>query len=209
MKLHIGISGIIGAGKTTMAASVGEVLGSPIYYEPVIDNEYLADFYSNMERYAFNMQIYLLNKRFKQQQKLIWSDEGGVQDRTIYEDSIFARMLYESGMMDKRDYDTYTELFNNMSNFMKKPDIIVHLDITPEESLWRIKQRGRECEKNVTIEYLISLKNAYDLFLSEISSHIRVIRIDWNDRNPNIELTAQIIKQKCESMKSIETVHLY
>jgi len=92
----------------------------PVYYEDVIDmtNSYMDAFYKDMARYSFPLQIHLLNKRFRQHQQIIWQGKGGVQDRTIYEDSIFARMLCESGLMDKRDFDTYSELFSNMSNFM-------------------------------------------------------------------------------------------
>lgn len=154
------------------------------------------------------MQIYLLNRRFEQQQKLIWSGGGGVQDRSIYEDTIFAKMLYESNLMSERDYRTYKKLFHNMSNFMKKPDIIIHLDISPEDSLKRIHSRGRECEKGITLEYLTCLKNAYESFLDEISSHIRVIRVNWTSEEPDIDLVSEMIKLKCESMKSIETVTL-
>lgn len=131
--LFIGISGLIGAGKSTLATALAKELNLPVYYEPVIDNEYLADFYQDMEKYSFQLQVYLLNKRFKQQQQIIWEGKGGVQDRTIYEDSVFARMLRDSGHMDERDFRTYMELFSNMSNFMKKPNVIVHLDVSPEE----------------------------------------------------------------------------
>merc|ERR1712146_340258 len=103
------------------------------------------------------MQIFLLNKRFRQQQQIVWQGSGGVQDRTIYEDSIFARMLRDSGHMDERDFKTYMELFQNMANFMKKPNIIVHLDLTPEESYRRIQLRKRECESGIPVEYLKAL----------------------------------------------------
>lgn len=120
-----------GAGKTTLATALAKTLNLPVYYEPVIDNEYLADFYQNPAKYSFALQvdsscvsiynirqIFLLNKRFRQQQQIIWQGKGGVQDRTIYEDSVFARMLWKSGLMEERDYRTYIELFGNMSNFM-------------------------------------------------------------------------------------------
>ncbi len=87
------------------------------------------------------VQVYLLNKRFKQQQEIVWRGKGGVQDRTIYEDSVFARMLRDAGLMEQRDYATYLSLFQHMSNFMKKPNLIVHLDVSPEESLRRIQMR--------------------------------------------------------------------
>ena len=105
--VFIGISGLIGAGKSTLATALAKELNLPVYYEPVVDNVYLKDFYEDMAKYSFPLQIYLLNKRFRQQQQIIWEGKGGVQDRTIYEDSVFARMLRDSGAMDERDYQTY------------------------------------------------------------------------------------------------------
>jgi deoxyadenosine kinase len=116
----IGISGLIGAGKTTLAKELGKVLNLPVYYEPIVENEYLEDFYRDMKRYSFSFQIYLLNCRFRQHQQVLWNGTGGIQDRTLYEDSIFAKVLYEDGNMEEREYKTYLNLFRNMSNFMKK-----------------------------------------------------------------------------------------
>lgn len=90
---------MIGAGKSTLAKSLAEKLKLPVYYEPVTDNEYLQDFYGDIKKYSFAMQVYLLNRRFQQQQQIVWQGAGGVQDRTIYEDSVFARMLRNSGLM--------------------------------------------------------------------------------------------------------------
>ena len=98
----IGISGLIGAGKTTLARELGKVLNLPVYYEPIIENEYLEDFYKDMKRYSFSFQIYLLNCRFRQHQQVLWNGTGGIQDRTLYEDSIFAKVLYEEGNMEER-----------------------------------------------------------------------------------------------------------
>ncbi len=152
--MFIGISGLIGAGKTTLATALAKVLGLPVYYEPVIDNEYLEDYYRDMDKYAFPLQVYLLNRRFKQHQQIVWGGHGGVQDRLIYEDTVFAKMLCRQGHMDERDYRTYISLFSNMSSFMKKPNIIVHLDVSPEESLRRIHMRSRGCESGIKLEFL-------------------------------------------------------
>ena len=103
-----------------------------------------------------------------------------VQDRTIYEDSVFASMLYQSGQMEERDYATYRELFSSMSNFMRRPNLIVHLDLTPEESMKRINERNRGCESGISIEYLTALYNAYETFISEISRIIPVIKVDYS-----------------------------
>ena len=152
--VFIGISGLIGAGKTTLATALAKVLNLPVYYEPVADNIYLADYYKDMSKYAFGLQVYLLNRRFKQHQQIVWQGHGGVQDRTIYEDAVFAKMLCRAGHLEERDYQTYISLFNNMSNFMKKPNIIVHLDVSPEESLRRVHMRERGCESGMTLEFL-------------------------------------------------------
>jgi len=175
--IFITISGVLGAGKSTLATALAKKLDLPVYYEPVKDNVYLEDFYKDIKKHAFPMQIYLLNARFRQQQEIIWGGKGGVQDRSIYEDSIFAKMLYESGNMDKRDYETYVSLFQNMSNFMKKPNIIVHLDVSPEESMNRIKLRNRSCEAGISLEYLQSLHRGYEEFLQDISKVIPVIKV--------------------------------
>ena len=201
----IGISGLIGAGKTTLARELGKVLNLPVYYEPVVENEYLEDFYRDMKRYSFSFQIYLLNCRFRQHQQVLWNGTGGIQDRTLYEDSIFAKVLYEEGNMEEREYKTYLNLFRNMSNFMKKNTLIVHLDCKPEESLRRIKMRARGCEVGITVDYLTKLYNAYEEFLKEISKVIPVIRVNYSEFKTAEEM-AQIIKREYDSMHNIKNV---
>ena len=180
-KAFIGIAGIIGAGKTTLATALAHHLGLDVHYEPVTDNEYLADFYRETKRYSFAMQIYLLNRRFQQHQEIIWRGRGGVQDRTIYEDAIFARTLRDMDLMDPRDYETYVTLFRNLSNFMCRPNVIIYLDVTPEKSMERIKARDRGVESGITVEYLTRLYNNYEDFLREISRLIPVLRVRWDE----------------------------
>jgi deoxyadenosine kinase len=201
----IGISGLIGAGKTTLARELGKVLNLPVYYEPIVENEYLEDFYRDMKRYSFSFQIYLLNCRFRQHQQVLWNGTGGIQDRTLYEDSIFAKVLYEDGNMEEREYKTYLNLFRNMSNFMKKNTLIVHLDVKPEESLRRIKLRARGCETGITVDYLTKLYNAYEEFLKEISKVIPVIRVNYS-KFKTAEEMAQIIKREYDNMHNIKNV---
>jgi len=177
--LFIGIAGMIGAGKSTLAAALGEHLKIDVYYEPVEDNAYLADFYRDTARYSFAMQIYLLNRRFQQHQEIIWRGRPAVQDRTIYEDSIFAKMLAQTGLMERRDYETYVGLFRNMSNFMCKPNLIVYLDVKPEVSLERIKARNRKVESVVGLPYLRALYHGYEEFIADISRVIPVINVDY------------------------------
>lgn len=179
--LFIGIAGLIGAGKTTLATALGEHLGLPVYYEPVADNEYLADFYRDTRRYAFATQIYLLNRRFQQHQEIIWRGGGAVQDRTIYEDAVFAKTLVDQDLLEERDYRTYLDLFKHMSNFMCRPNLIVYLDLTPESSLARVEERNRGVESGITLGYLQALHREYERFISEISRTIPVIRVNWEE----------------------------
>jgi len=157
----VAISGLIGAGKTTLAEGLArrlrpfflkiDILSAklsidlPVYHEPVADNPYLADFYRDMKTYGFAMQVFLLNERFKQHQEIFARNAGGVQDRTIYEDTIFARVLHDQGNMSDRDYATYLDLFSNFLRFLCKPTCIIHIDVAPEESLRRIMERSGKC----------------------------------------------------------------
>ena len=158
-----------------------------------------------MKRYSFSFQIYLLNCRFRQHQQVLWNGTGGIQDRTLYEDSIFAKVLFEEGNMEEREYKTYLNLFRNMSNFMKKNTLIVHLDCKPEESLRRIKMRARGCEVGITVDYLTKLYNGYEEFLKEISKVIPVIRVNYSEFKTAEEM-AQIIKREYDSMHNIKNV---
>lgn len=203
--IFIGIAGMIGAGKSTLAAALGGHLGIDTYYEPVADNEYLADFYRDTARsienprastgVAFAMQVYLLNRRFQQHQEIIWRGRSAVQDRTIYEDSIFAKMLAKTGLMDERDYRTYVQLFRNMSNFMCKPSVIIYLDVSPEASAERIRMRSRDVEAKIELGYLRALHEGYEEFVESISRVIPVIRVDY-ERFATAEEMAEVIKRE-------------
>lgn len=190
--LFIGIAGLIGAGKTTLATTLGDHLDLPVYFEPVGDNEYLSDFYRDTARYAFATQIYLLNRRFQQHQEIIWRGGGGVQDRTIYEDAVFAKTLVEQGLMEERDYRNYLQLFRHMSNFMCRPNVIIYLDLSPESSMKRIQQRSRDVESGISMDYLRSLHRHYEEFIRDISRAIPVIRVDWERYGSAEEMAAFI-----------------
>ncbi|MEE2901937.1 MAG: deoxynucleoside kinase [Myxococcota bacterium] len=193
--LFIGIAGLIGAGKSTLATAISEHTSIPVYYEPVKDNEYLSDFYRDTKQYAFATQIYLLNRRFQQHQEIIWKGGGAVQDRTIYEDAIFAKTLVNLGLMDERDYRTYLSLFKNMSNFMCRPNIIVYLDISPETSMARIKERSRDVESEISLDYLKMLQSEYEVFIEEIARTIPVIRVSWEKYHDANEM-AEVIERE-------------
>lgn len=193
--LFIGIAGLIGAGKTTLATALGQHLGLPVYYEPVAENEYLADFYRDTARYSFATQIYLLNRRFQQHQEIIWRGGGAVQDRTIYEDAVFAKTLVDQRLMDERDYRTYLDLFKHMSNFMCRPHLIVYLDLSPTSSLERVHERNRDVETGITLEYLAALHKEYEEFIADISRRIPVIRVNWEQYRDADEIASVIERE--------------
>ncbi|MDY0063341.1 MAG: deoxynucleoside kinase [Myxococcota bacterium] len=203
--LFIGIAGMIGAGKSTLAKALGEHMGLDVHYEPVADNEYLADFYRDTPRYSFAMQIYLLNRRFQQHQEIIWRGRPAIQDRTIYEDAVFAKMLSDTGLMDPRDYRTYLQLFRHMSNFMCRPNIIIYLDVDPETSMSRIKERSRGVESGISLAYLTALYREYETFVQDISRTVPVIRVSWKEYRDAEEM-AGVIKREYLDHSFLRTV---
>ncbi len=178
-QIIIGVAGIIGVGKTTLTRDLAARLGFDEVKEPVQDNPYLPLFYKDMKKFGFAMQVFLLNKRFKHHQASVWGTKSAVFDRSIYEDVIFAKMLHEGGNMSDLDFETYCELFSNMTNFLHRPDVIIYLDASPEIALTRIKERGRECEQGLPLEYLKDLRAGYEDWISDVEGRIPVVRIDW------------------------------
>jgi len=172
-----------------------------------IHGDVLNLFYSDQKKYAFSLQLDFLVKRFTQQQQIAWSDENTIQDRSIYEDMIFANMFKKIGWIMDIDYKIYKELFRMMSKSMRHPNVILYLDVDPKIALERIQKRGRDMEKDITPEYLESLKQEYDLFMDKISKTHYVIKIDWNDFQ-KVELIAHEIASKLKSVRHIEQLNL-
>lgn len=206
-KAFIGTAGLIGVGKTTLTNALGAHLGLDVYHEPLEDNVYLEEFYADTARWSFAMQVYLLNRRFQQHQEIIWRGRGAVQDRTIYEDSIFAKVLVDMGLMHPRDYQTYLDLYKNLSNFMCRPTAIVYLHATPEACHARIAQRGRAFERVVSLDYLQRLYAAYEDFVLDISRTIPVIRVDW-ERYGDVEALANAITDEVTRVRYLRDVKL-
>lgn len=179
--MHIAIIGNIGAGKTTLTQMLGEHYKWEVMYEAVEGNPYLADFYADMERWAFNLQIYFLNNRFAQVQKIRSTTYSTIiQDRTIYEDAfIFARNLYESKIMTERDYQTYLLLFQSIINTVSQPDLLIYLKADIPKLVSQIKKRGRDFEAEISVDYLTSLNGYYDDFVKNYD-HGRLLEIDVN-----------------------------
>jgi deoxyadenosine/deoxycytidine kinase len=200
------LAGLIGSGKTNLSEKLGKVFNLPVLYERVVNNIYLESFYLNMKAYSFKFQIYLLKERIKLHQQLIWNGSGGIMDRSIYEDDLFCRVLVKSGMMENRDYECYVDMVETCFNFMRKPTLLIYLDVKPEEALRRIKLRGRECEKDITLEYLTNLYIEYQSFIKRISKTVNVISVDWSEFQNEEEVAKKIWEEyaKIENIRVIK-----
>jgi len=164
--LHIAVAGNIGAGKTTLVNRLSSHFGWKAQYEAVDNNPYLEDFYADMARYSFPLQIYFLNSRFEQIREIRSQDENVIQDRTIYEDAfIFALNLRDSGKMTPRDYDNYRRLFDSMSDVIDPPDLLIYLRASIPTLIERIGRRGREYESGLSIGYLEDLNKKYEQWI--------------------------------------------
>ena len=180
----IGVAGNIGVGKTTFTSFVAKEFGLNEIYESVADNPYLSDFYSDMNRWSFNLQIYFLHHRFGGVNQMVESNKAGfIQDRTIYEDvEIFSKNLYKLGHMDSRDWKTYKNLFSNMTQFIRKPDLIVYLKADLDVLLSRIRKRDRDYEVSIDPDYLDQLNQLYNQWIDGID-WTEVIVVDTNNFN--------------------------
>ena len=175
----LAIAGNIGVGKTELTTRLSAELGWMAYYEPVIQNPYLDDFYADMSRWSFHLQIYFLSERFKAQVQIGSSALPFIQDRTIYEDAeIFARTLHEQGSMTEVDYRNYTSLFHVLVSFLRKPDLIIYLKASPEVLMERIARRGRVSEQSIASDYIARLNGAYDDWMRRARAEGEVLEID-------------------------------
>jgi deoxyadenosine/deoxycytidine kinase len=160
--LFVTVAGNIGAGKSSLTKLLGERFRWKPYYESVDDNPYLSDFYADMHRWSFHLQIYFLANRFKCHKMIVESSESVIQDRSIYEDAeIFARNLFDIGRMDKRDYDNYVSLFHVMMEYLKPPDLMIYLKASVDTLLKQISRRGRSFERGIERDYLEQLNRLY------------------------------------------------
>ena len=177
--MHIAIAGNIGSGKTTLTRMLAARYGWTPKYESVDFNPYLSDFYEDMSRWSFNLQIYFLNKRFKDVVEISKTDDVIIQDRTIYEDArIFAPNLHDMGLMSSRDFETYSDLFDLMMSLVKMPDLLIYLKSSIPNLVSQIQKRGREYEKTIRIDYLTGLNNKYENWIKDYRGHLLVIDAD-------------------------------
>ena len=164
--MHVAIAGNIGAGKTTLTKLLSKHFKWEAQFEDVVDNPYLDDFYTQMERWSFNLQIYFLNSRFRQIKQIRESGKKIIQDRTIYEDAhIFAPNLHAMGLMTNRDFSNYKSLFDLMESMVSPPDLLIYLRSSIPNLVNQIHSSGREYENSISIDYLSRLNERYEAFI--------------------------------------------
>lgn len=194
--MHIAIVGNIGAGKTTLAELLAKSYGWDPLFEAVDNNPYLEDFYNDMKRWSFNLQIYFLNSRYRQLMDIQKSGRNIVQDRTIYEDAfIFAENLHDMGLMTTRDYENYRAIFDNMTSYIKPPDLLVYLKASVPTLVNNIQRRGREYEIGIRIDYLSKLNEKYQKWIGNYNlGKLLIIDKDNIDFANNTEDLATVVQ---------------
>lgn len=178
--MHIAVAGNIGAGKTTLTRLLAKHYHWEANFEDVVDNPYLDDFYNQMERWSFNLQIYFLNQRYRQVLKIRESGKDTIQDRTIYEDAyIFAPNLHAMGLMTNRDFTNYKSLFELMESLVQPPDLLIYLRSSIPNLVGQIHNRGREYENSISIDYLGRLNERYEAWVHNYEkSNLLIIDVD-------------------------------
>jgi deoxyadenosine/deoxycytidine kinase len=178
--MHIAIAGNIGSGKTTLAGLLSKHYNWEAHYEDVESNPYLNNFYEDMQRWSFNLQIYFLNSRFRQIVDIRKSGKTVIQDRTIYEDAyIFAPNLHAMGLMSSRDFDNYSRLFELMSSFIQPPDLLIYLKASVPTLVSQIQKRGREYENSIRLDYLNHLNQRYEDWISNYEQgKLLIVQVD-------------------------------
>ncbi len=186
--MHIAIAGNIGCGKTTLTTMLAKRYGWEPFFEPVDNNPYLEDYYADMKRWSFNLQVYFLNKRFRDVVEISRSEKTIIQDRTIFEDArIFAPNLHQMGMMSDRDFANYSELFDLMISLVDLPDLMIYIRSSIPNLVSQIQKRGRSFEKSIRIDYLQGLNDLYEKWLAEYPGKVLIVDGDTCKFESNTE----------------------
>jgi len=210
MKKFVIISGNIGSGKSSLTQLLSKQMEWKAFFEEVDDNPYLEDFYRDMKKWSFHLQVFFLSKRFKYHQDIVNDPCSAIQDRSIYEDvDIFARNLYEQGLMKERDYHNYRELFGVMENFLTPPDLIIYLQASVSTLKQRINRRGRDFEKEISVNYLEGLNRLYEKWINNFKlSPIIKVATDDMDFTRKTEHLNLIVKHICSQLETYDNGNL-
>ncbi len=192
---HVAIAGNIGSGKTTLASRLGRHYNWEVNYEDTQENPYLSDFYDDMRRWSFHLQVYFLNSRYRQIIDIQRGDRTVIQDRTIYEDAcIFAPNLYEMGFMSERDFNNYKTLFDTMLDQVAPPDLLIYLRAGVPKLVSNIQNRGRDYEGNMSLDYLKRLNEKYERWIEDYNrGNLLIIGVDDMDFDKNQEDFGRIV----------------
>jgi len=195
--MHVAIAGNIGSGKTTLTTKLSKHYKWNPHFEDVENNPYLNDFYKEMQRWSFNLQIFFLNSRFRQIIDIKKSDKNFIQDRTIYEDAfIFAPNLHAMGLMSTRDFDNYKDIFNLMDSLVDGPDLLIYLRASVPTLVEQIQKRGREYENSIRLDYLTQLNDRYEAWIESYNSgKLLIIDVDNINFSENEEDLGSIIEK--------------
>lgn len=196
----IAVAGNIGAGKTSLTGLLAKHFNWESFYESVDDNPYLSDFYEDMRRWSFNLQIYFLSSRFRHQKQMLETEGRFVQDRTIYEDvEIFAKNLHEMGLMSDRDFENYEVLFNEMTDYLTPPSLLIYIRAQVPTLVEQIQQRGRDYENTIRIEYLERLNKLYENWIDRYP-HEKIIidtdNLDFVNNKKDLGRIIELVEQR-------------
>ncbi len=197
---YIAIAGNIGAGKSSLTGLLGKSFNWKMYYESVDDNPYLSDFYDDMRRWSFNLQIYFLSSRFRHQKEMQEAGVSLIQDRTIYEDvEIFAKNLHDMGLMSDRDFDNYSTLFSEMVQYLRPPDLLIYLRAEVPTLVRQIQRRGRNYENTIRIEYLERLNTLYEDWIDRYEHEKLIIdtdNLDFVNSNEDLGKVIELVESR-------------
>jgi deoxyadenosine/deoxycytidine kinase len=206
--MHIAIAGNIGSGKTTLTKMLAKRYGWTPRFEPVDNNPYLDDFYHDMSRWSFNLQVYFLNKRFKEVVEISQSKENIIQDRTIFEDAkIFAPNLHEQGYMSDRDFENYSDLFDLMMSLVKLPQLMIYIRSSIPTLVKHIEKRGRSFEKSIRIDYLTGLQQRYEEWIKDYKGDLIIIdgdKLSFEDTPEDFRKVTDLIDANLYGLFPIE-----
>lgn len=200
-KYFVSIAGNIGSGKSSLTSLISKKFDWLAFFESVSDNPYLEDFYSDMNRWSFNLQVYFLSHRFRVHKEILQQKKSVIQDRSIYEDvEIFAKNLYELERMEERDYFNYKNLFQEMCSYLTPPDLLVYLKADVSTLVKQIKMRGRDFEKEIEIDYLKKLNDSYDDWIKDYSYGrsltIETDNLDFVNSDDDLKYMCNLLQKK-------------